>query len=63
MTTHANSNNHYPRVATLGPTGTFSERAAQHWLAADSSSKNALHFYPSLARTLAAVPDHCDLAV
>lgn len=63
MTTTANSNNHYPRVATLGPTGTFSERAAQHWLAAGSSSKNALHFYPSLARTLAAVPELCDLAV
>lgn len=63
VTATSNDTTHYPRIATLGPTGTFSERAAQHWLTADSSNKNALHFYPSLARTLAAVPENCELAI
>ncbi len=49
------------KVATLGPAGTFSEIAAR--LAMQNLAAQELIFYPSLQRTLAAVPDHADIAV
>lgn len=50
------------RIATLGPSNTFTELAARKYLE-ETGAAGEVHLYPTFGKTFAAVGRECDLAV
>ena len=50
------------KIATLGPTGTFSELAAkQYWKSVDKNSE--MIFYPTITKAFNAIYHECEMDV
>ncbi|MHA2939717.1 prephenate dehydratase [Vibrio sp. RC27] len=51
------------KIATLGPSGTFSEIATHRYLATQSQSNYEINYYPSIKAVFNAIGDECDIGV
>ena len=50
------------KIATLGPSGTFSEIATHKYIKEQSESCS-IHFFPSLKRVLHEIGESCDIGI